>query len=264
MRPAARRAMATWAVLAAAGAGGCSDGNSPTGGTRDAAPASSSEGRLRPLAHVDEARGDLAGPGLHELRLGRQGRALLDVPRAVGARRVPLVLALHGAGGSAESGLRVLGGEARAAGVAVLAPASQGRTWDVVLGGFGPDAKAIDTLLQRVSRSLPVDTDRTAIAGFSDGASYALSLGLANGDRFARVIAFSPGFAAPGRRRARPPIFIAHGRDDRVLPIDRTSRRLVPALRDAGHTVVYREFDGGHTVPRSLVREALTELVAPG
>jgi phospholipase/carboxylesterase len=33
-----------------------------------------------------------------------------------------------------------------------------------------------------------------ALGGFSDGASYALSLDLTNGDLFASLIAFSPGF----------------------------------------------------------------------
>jgi predicted esterase len=34
-----------------------------------------------------------------------------------------------------------------------------------------------------------------AVSGFSDGASYALSIGPANGDLFTHVMAFSPGFA---------------------------------------------------------------------
>jgi len=50
-----------------------------------------------------------------------------------------------------------------------------------------------------------------AIQGFSDGASYALSLGLTNGDLFTHVIAFSPGFAAPAEQRGRPRIYVSHG-----------------------------------------------------
>ena len=34
-------------------------------------------------------------------------------------------------------------------------------------------------------------------SGFSDGASYALSLGAANGDLFTHIAAFSPGFMRP-------------------------------------------------------------------
>jgi hypothetical protein len=67
--------------------------------------------------------------------------------------------------------------------------------------------------------------------GLSDGASYALSLGLLNGDLFTHVIAFSPGFVAKGTRRGNPQVFVSHGLRDQVLPIDRCSRRIVRDLR---------------------------------
>ena len=98
---------------------------------------------------------------------------------------------------------------------------------------------------------------RVAIGGFSDGASYALSLGLANGDLFTHVIAFSPGFITPAPPAGRPPIFVSHGTEDQVLGIDVTSRRIVPRLKSAGYTVTYREFTGPHTVPTPIAREAL-------
>ena len=62
------------------------------------------------------------------------------------------------------------------------------------------------------------------VCGFSDGASYALSIGLANGDLFGHVLAWSPGFVAPPEFVGRPRVFVSHGTDDRVLPIDRCSR----------------------------------------
>ncbi|HEV2088501.1 MAG TPA: hypothetical protein VGR21_09330 [Cryptosporangiaceae bacterium] len=96
-----------------------------------------------------------------------------------------------------------------------------------------------------------------AIGGFSDGASYALSLGLINGDVFDAVLAFSPGFAAATALAASPACFVSHGRSDRVLPIDRCSRRIVPTLRRLGYPVRYHEFDGGHEVPTAVVDEAL-------
>lgn len=257
-------------LVASAVAGGCADrddassdvGSNAGGGDRRAvAPGPA---RLRPFVATDGARGSrqsLSRPGLHELSIGRRGRALLRVPEHSPGERLPLVLVLHGAGGSAESGLRLIGDQAAARGVAVLAPASRGRTWDVILGDFGPDVEVIDALLQRVTRVLPVDVAQTAVAGFSDGASYALSLGLTNGDRFSRVIAFSPGFSAPRERRGRPPVYVSHGTEDAVLPIGQTSRRLVPALRRAGHRVRYREFSGGHTVPPRIAAEALRLLL---
>jgi len=48
-----------------------------------------------------------------------------------------------------------------------------------------------------------------------------------------------------------------HGTHDKVLPIERCSRRIVPQLDRAGYQVRYREFDGPHTVSESIAREAL-------
>jgi predicted esterase len=107
---------------------------------------------------------------------------------------------------------------------------------------------------------LPVDPDRLAIAGFSDGATYALSVGLAQGLLFHHVLAFSPGFVIPAPRVGRPAIFISHGTADPVLPIDRCSRRIVPALRADGYPVRYHEFVGGHSVPASIATAAVATL----
>lgn len=139
----------------------------------------------------------------------------------------------------------------------MLAPKSAGPTWDVIRGGFGPDVEAIDIALDAAFSRFPVDPARVAVAGFSDGASYALSLGVTNGDLFSRVLAFSPGFLASRVRSGRPAIFVSHGAADPVLPIDRCSRRLVPRLRAEGYAVDYREFAGRHEVPPDQVRAAL-------
>jgi predicted esterase len=55
----------------------------------------------------------------------------------------------------------------------------------------------------------------------------------------------------------KPRIFVSHGTDDEILPIDRTSRRLVPQLKQAGYAVEYREFAGPHTVPAPTARAAV-------
>ncbi len=97
--------------------------------------------------------------------------------------------------------------------------------------------------------------------GFSDGASYALSLGLLNGDLLTHVIAFSPGFVLAERRRGRPRCFLSHGVHDEVLPIDPCSRRIVRELRGADYDVRYTEFDGGHSVPPAIARAAVDWLL---
>src|SRR3954451_23555514 len=53
-----------------------------------------------------------------------------------------------------------------------------------------------------------------------------------------------------------PRVFATHGTQDRVLPIDRCSRRVIPRLRSAGYDVTYEEFDGGHLVTQQHARRA--------
>jgi phospholipase/carboxylesterase len=202
--------------------------------------------------------------GLERLQVDGGAGGLVYVPAGVGPELpTPLVLLLHGAGATAQHGLDLLIGQADDAGLVLVAPSSQGETWDLLLGGYGPDVAWIDRALAEVFLRLPVDSTRLAVGGFSDGASYALSLGLTNGDLFSHVLAFSPGFAAPVRRRGRPRLFLSHGTRDRVLPIDACSRRLVLELRQTGYQVRYREFEGGHVIPPAIVRDAVAWLGSP-
>jgi phospholipase/carboxylesterase len=202
--------------------------------------------------------------GLERLQVDGGPAGLLYVPVRVRPELpAPLVLVLHGAGAAAQHGLELLLGQADDAGLVLLAPSSHGKTWDLVLGGYGPDVEWIDRALAEVFQRLPVDPSRLAVGGFSDGASYAISLGLTNGDLFSHILAFSPGFAAPARHRGRPRLFLSHGTRDRVLPIDACSRRLVPELRQAGYAVRYREFQGGHALPAAVARDAVAWFGSP-
>lgn len=192
-------------------------------------------------------------PGTTAVRLTNGREGLVHVP---GVAVRGLVVSLHGAGGQAQAGLDLVRGEANRVGLVVLAPASAGSTWAALHRGPDPDTPAVDAALKSVLAAHPFEDGTVAVAGFSDGASYALSLGLANGTLFRRVVAFSPGFHVADRRQGRPALFITHGVHDQVLPIDRTSRRLVPALREKGYTVVYHEFNGGHVVPPQYIAKA--------
>jgi phospholipase/carboxylesterase len=192
------------------------------------------------------------------LGVERARDALLYVPTGLQpGQQAPLLLFLHGAGGEAAGASSFLLPSVDDYKLLLAAPSSRGSTWDVIRGGYGPDVDVINKALERIFELVSVDPHRIAVGGFSDGASYALGLGLANGDLFSKIIAFSPGFVPPGPRVGKPSIFVSHGDADAVLPISRTSRRLVPALREEGFDVCYREFKGPHTVPANTVREAL-------
>lgn len=212
-------------------------------------------GRL--LARPTQPTGT-ARSGLQPLGLSTKRDGLLYVPKNYQASQpAPLVVMLHGAGGDAPGGLSPFQNLADAAGLILLAPASRGRTWDVLVGGYGPDIALIDQALAQTFSRYAVDSTRIAIEGFSDGASYALSVGITNGDLFSHVIAFSPGFMRPASQVGEPRLFISHGTRDSVLPIDPCSRKIVSQARGAGYDVVYREFDGPHTIPPAIVDSAL-------
>jgi phospholipase/carboxylesterase len=215
------------------------------------------EGRLR--ARPGQVPGS-APVGLQPLMLGAARASYLYVPVGYRTERLaPLVLLLHGAGGHARQGLDLLRSLADATGIILLAPASRERTWDLLVGRrYGPDATMIDRGLEQTFSRYAIDPGRVAIGGFSDGASYALSLGLTNGDLFTHVLAFSPGFMAPAARMGSPRVFVSHGTRDGVLPIDPCSRKVVPQLKRADYEVRYREFDGGHTIPLEIALEAVS------
>lgn len=197
-----------------------------------------------------------AGEQRLNLDAGRDG--LIYVPPGYRRDRpAPLAVMLHGAGGNARQGLSLLRDFADSSDLILLAPESRGQTWDVIATNYGPDVTFIDRALEQTFDRYWIDARRVGFGGFSDGASYALSLGIINGDLSTHVMAFSPGFMAPTRRQGSPRLFISHGTRDRVLPIDGCSRRIVPQVRKAGYDVRYREFDGPHTIPAEISREAV-------
>lgn len=195
-------------------------------------------------------------PGQHSLDLDHDRDGWLVVPRGYSPDQpAPLAVMLHGAGGRAQR-LASRFPMAEELGAILLVPDSRGTTWDAIRGPFGGDVRFIDRALEQAFDRCSVNPKKLAIGGFSDGATYALSLGLDNGTLFTHVMAFSPGFTANRRPQGRPRIFISHGRKDEILPIDVCSRRIVPALEDAGYGVTYKEFDGPHTVPEALAQDA--------
>jgi phospholipase/carboxylesterase len=212
--------------------------------------------RLMPAPAGDNAPpAPRAAPGVQPLGLGGERDGVLVLPERAGP--VPLILMLHGAGGTGRRAARLLGPMAAELGCAVLAPDSRESTWDAVTGAFGPDVHFLERALAEAAARCEVAPGRVAAAGFSDGATYALALGRANGDRFSHLLAFSPGFLIPTRRVGAPRIFVSHGRQDDVLPIASCSRVMVPRLQRDGYEVRYREFDGGHEAPPTVMREGV-------
>ena len=210
-----------------------------------------------------------AGALVHHSRLfGLPDGAVGYVPVSASAHP-PLLVLLHGAGHRQAEMVEHFEPEADERGIVLLAPDSRGVTWDKVLDAeaplsvdspianaqshsFGrtPDADRVEKAIGAMARILPVDRARTVLAGFSDGATFALAMGMSRDHAFAAVIAWSPGIAirtenpARGRR-----VFVSHGRSDPILKFAVTCGEIVPLLKSEGAEVTFVPFDGGHDAP---------------
>jgi predicted esterase len=213
------------------------------------APAQTHPGRL--TARPGPGGGNCAA-GVSTLRLGGGRTALMRVTPGRASRRA-LILALHGAGGSAEGGLRAFREGFREPGLVLVAPKSESRTWNPF---YGSDIDSLNRALKQAFARCRVDPKHVAIGGFSDGGTTALTVGLLNGDLFRAVMALSPGGVQAAQPVGKPRVFIAHGTRDTVLPI-RISNQVVRQLRSFGYPVTYRKFAGGHEVPPAISRAAV-------
>ena len=191
------------------------------------------------------------------LGLDRDRDAILQLPKFPADAPLPLLIFLHGATQSAEDMFWYLDSAPDDTGVAILAPNSRQTTWDAITDSFGPDIQFLNSAMQRVFQMVAIDPARLAIGGFSDGATYAISLGLINGNLFNRVAAFSPGFVVEGAVEGKPSFYISHGTRDQILPIDRCGRRIAADLRSRGYQVILREFEGRHEIPKDVMLEGL-------
>ena len=202
-------------------------------------------------------------PGRHALGLFAERDAGLVVPDGIDPRRPsPLAVLFHGGGGSAERILPMLERHAHAEKFLLLVPQSLFPTWDIVIAGHGPDRERVAAALAHVADRFLLDSQHLCFAGHSDGGSYTLSLGLANGDVASHLIVSSAGFLSVHLQVGAPRIFLSHGTADAQIPIDRSARVHVPALREAGYGVTYVEYDGPHAYQPAVVAQAVAFFLA--
>lgn len=203
--------------------------------------------------------------GRHRLRAG--ATATLYVPESIPAgASAPFLLLLHGGGGRGDDMIRRFKAQADARGIILLAPNSADRTWDVAMSmsenpwappSFGKDVRRLDAVLAETFARVKADPQRVAVAGFSDGASMALSIGANNTTLFPATLAFSAGGMVADWTGRAGRVFFSHGEKDRILPIATTRDAWAPALRATGFTVTFVSFDGGHAIPDPVLEQAM-------
>lgn len=201
---------------------------------QDSRPASRPDTRPRPR------------PGTQALHLkveGRERSAWLHVPAAcTGREALPLVMVLHGAGGSGRHYLERnrFRDEAERRGWLIVAPdglparpqAKAGFLTNPVVWNSGQlragseraridDVAFLLAVLDECARRAPVDQERVFVTGHSNGAGMTYLLAQRASERFAAfapVMGLNP-VAAPAPAHARPFLAI-YGREDPLVPFE--------------------------------------------
>jgi len=159
---------------------------------------------------------------------GRTRRYRLFVPAAPTGTRRALLLALHPLLGSAAGfeGSSRLDRGAAAAGAVVVYPDGLGRSWDAgTCCGYAvrhdvDDVRFLARVVADVSRRLPIDPDRIAVTGFSNGALMSYRLVCERPDLFHVAAVVAGDAIGPRCNPARPvSILHVHGARDSLIPL---------------------------------------------
>jgi phospholipase/carboxylesterase len=121
-------------------------------------------------------------------------------------------------------------------------------------------AEALLAFVDDWSTSAGMDAGQFDLMGFSQGAAMVYALTLVHPERVRRLAVLSGFFPKNGgtllgdQRLSSKPIFITHGRQDPLLPVEQ-ARSTVALLKKAGAQVAYCESDAGHKVSKECSGE---------
>ncbi len=197
------------------------------------------------------------------------------VPEAEERRPLPTLIALHGHGAHAQDllGLGTVLAHGRLLMICpqaefAIEPGYPGYTW---FRRGADDARApgeverVGALLWRfIDHALeryPVDPERVALLGFSQGGSLAYALALAEPARFAGLAALSTSLApevlaavTPHRDLPRLPMLVQHGSHDELVSLEK-GRAACETLRGLGVEPEFHEYLMGHQINNESARD---------
>lgn len=188
---------------------------------------------------------------------GKEYPYALYLPESISSdKKVPLIVVLHGMGGSGANTIPAWVERSNKE-FAVLCPSYPMGAW-----WAKPAEDMVLSLIDQVREQYNIDSDRIFLAGLSNGAIGAYIIGMFYPDRFAGLIpiagSITPRFMNFLVNLRNTPIYMIQGAHDPIFPIT-LSRRVHKILSDMKYPVVYQEHGekgaahGGHFLPESEI-----------
>lgn len=173
---------------------------------------------------------------------------------------LPMVIVLHGMGGSGDTTLSKWAQRLKNEFIVVCPSYPMGAWW------ARPAEDMVLALMDHVRSQYNVDANRVFLAGLSNGAIGVYTIGMFYPDRFAGLVpiagSITPRFMNFLVNLRNTPIYMIQGAHDPIFPIQ-LSRRVNKILTDMRYPSVYREHGekgaahGGHFLPENEIPDLL-------
>lgn len=218
---------------------------------------------LRVQYTLPEERDEESPTGFVRIENGPSSGVLLTPEVMDPARSYPLITVLHGAGRQDEMLVKACRSEPERRQALFFVPRSVAPTWDLIAGGGRVDLDFLEHAYDLIYRRYRVDAFSQCLIGYSDGASYALSVGLSNARFFSALMVWAAGFvvldpATADASAPKPRLYLEHGTHDQLFAFEQVALPMKQNLEKAGYDVTFSVDEGGRHWPSgSFQSEAL-------